>query len=155
MDDIARRAEVGVGTLYRHFPTKEALYAAVVLSRLEAATAHAHSLAADRDPGAAFFLFLERLVNEGSMKKDLVEALATAGAEYMPSLGSAKKELGAALGKLLSRAQRSGAVRKDATVADVFALVHGPFAVLGRQSADAASRARLFSIVCDGLRAAR
>jgi AcrR family transcriptional regulator len=155
IDEIARRAEVGVGTLYRHFPTKEALYAAVVLSRLEAAIAHARELAGQADAEAAFFEFLERLVSDGAVKRDLVEALATTGAQYKESLGSAKKELGAALGKLLARAQRSGGVRKDATVADVFALIHGPFAVIGRQGADAASRARLFAIVCDGLRAAR
>jgi AcrR family transcriptional regulator len=155
IDEIARRADVGVGTLYRHFPTKEALYAAVVLSRLEAATAHARELSRAPDPGAAFFVFLERLVRQGSVKKDLVEALAASGAQYRESLGSAKKDLGVAFGKLLARAQRAGAVRKDATVADVFALIHGPFAVLGRQGADAAARERLFSIVCDGLRAAR
>jgi AcrR family transcriptional regulator len=155
IDEIARRAEVGVGTLYRHFPTKEALYVAVVLSRLEAATAHAHELSRHPDAGAAFFDFLERLVRQGSVKKDLIEALATTGAQYKESLGSAKKELAAALGKLLARAQRAGAVRKDATVADVFALIHGPFAVLGRQGADATARARLFGIVCDGLRATR
>jgi AcrR family transcriptional regulator len=155
IDEIARRAEVGVGTLYRHFPTKEALYAAVVLSRLEAATAHAQALAKAADPDAAFFGFLDHLVQMGSVKKDLLEALGASGAEYKESLGSAKKELSAALGKLLARAQRAGAVRKDATVADVFTLIHGPFAAAAHHGADAAARARLFSIVCDGLRATR
>jgi AcrR family transcriptional regulator len=155
IDEIAQRAEVGVGTLYRHFPTKEALYAAVVLSRLEDGTAHAHSLAKDPDPGAAFFVCVERLVNEGSVKKDLVEALAATGDQYKESLGSAKKEFSAALGKLLTRAQRAGAVRKDATVADVFALVYGVFGAAGRQGSDAAARKRLFSMICDGLRGAR
>jgi AcrR family transcriptional regulator len=155
IDEIARRAEVGVGTLYRHFPTKEALYVAVVLSRLEDSTAFAVALAKDPDPGAAFFAFLERLVQDGVAKKDLVEALAATGAELKESLASAKTELGAAFGKLLSRAQRGGAVRKDATVADVFALIHGPFGVLGRSGADAAARARLLAIICDGLRGSR
>jgi AcrR family transcriptional regulator len=155
IDEIARRAEVGVGTLYRHFPTKEALYVAVVLSKLEAATAHANALTKAADPEAAFFEFIERLVKEGSSKKDLIEALGALGAEYKESLGGAKKELGAALGKLLARAQRAGAVRRDATVPDVFALIHGPFAVAGQHNADAAARARLFSMVCDGLRARR
>jgi AcrR family transcriptional regulator len=153
IDEIARRAEVGVGTLYRHFPTKEALYAAVVLRRLESATADAHALARDPDPGSAFFRFLERLVHLGSVKRDLIEALATSGVEYQESLGGAKKALGTALGKLLARAQRAGAVRKDATVPDVFALIHGPFAVMARHNGDEAARARLLAIVCDGLRA--
>jgi AcrR family transcriptional regulator len=152
IDEIARRADVGVGTLYRHFPTKEALYAAVVLSRLEAAVADAQALMRSLDPGAAFFGFVERLVQQGSVKKDLIEALGEMDSGFKASLGDAKTEFKGALAKLLARAQRAGAVRKDATVADVFALIHGPFAAIGRD-ADPKARARLLNIVCDGLRA--
>jgi AcrR family transcriptional regulator len=151
IDEIARRAEVGVGTLYRHFPTKEALYAAVVLKRLDDATSDARELAKATDAGAAFFQFLRRLVLEGSVKKDLVEALAATGMEFKESLGGAKKQLGAALNKLLARAQNAGTVRKDATVQDVLALIHGPFAVSHQRGIDAAARERLLAIVCDGL----
>jgi AcrR family transcriptional regulator len=154
IDEIARRAEVGVGTLYRHFPTKEALYVAVVLSRLQAATEAAHALARAPDAGEAFFGFFERLVHESSVKRDLLEALAASGTLDKASFAEAKKELGVALGKLLSRAQRAGAVRKDATVGDVFALMHGPLASLG-QGGDPEARARLLAIVCDGLRVRR
>jgi AcrR family transcriptional regulator len=153
IDEIARRAGVGVGTLYRHFPTKEALYAAVVLSHLEQAVQDARALAKAADAGAAFFQFLDRLVRQGSVKKNLVEALGPSGAEFKESLGGAKKQLAEALGKLLARAQRVGAVRGDATVTDVFALIHGPFAVIAQHGVDRAARERLFAIVCDGLRA--
>jgi AcrR family transcriptional regulator len=153
IDEIARRAEVGVGTLYRHFPTKEALYAAVVLSRLDAATERAQELAKAPDPDEAFFVFLDDLVKMGSVKKDLLEALGASGAEFKESLGGAKKRLHEALGKLLARAQRAGSVRRDATVSDVFALIHGPFAVASMHGADPGARARLFAMVCDGLRA--
>lgn len=156
IDKIADRAGVGVGTLYRHFPTKEALYAAVVLKRLEDAAVEARELARAPDPGPAFFRFLGLLVREASAKKDLVEALAASGSQVKESIGGAKKELGAALGKLLARAQRAGVVRKDATVADVFALIHGPFAAMGSHGTDArdvGARERIFEIVCDGLRA--
>ena len=153
IDEIARRAGVGVGTLYRHFPTKEALFAAVVLQRLEDATGKALELVKAPDAGEAFFAFLRRIVEEGSVKKDLMEALAATGAQYKEAFGPAKQQFAAALGKLLARAQRAGAVRKDATVLDVFALIHGPFAVVGAHRADAAARERLFAIVCDGLRA--
>ena len=152
IDKIADLAGVGVGTLYRHFPTKEVLYAAVVLTRLEHAAAEARDLAKAPDPGAAFFQFLGLLVQEGSAKKDLIEALATSGPQVKESIVEAKKELAAALGKLLARAQRAGAVRKDATVPDVFALIHGPFAAMGPQGTDPAARQRIFGIVCDGLR---
>jgi AcrR family transcriptional regulator len=151
IDEIARRAGVGIGTLYRHFPTKEALYVAVVLSRLEAAIADAKERMASTDPGLAFFGFVERLVQHGSSKRDLMEALGASGSDFKTSFGDAKQELRDALAKLLSRAQRAGAARKDATVEDVFALIHGPFAAIGRD-ADPKARARLLSIVCDGLR---
>jgi AcrR family transcriptional regulator len=156
IDEIAQRAGVGVGTLYRHFPTKEALFAAVVLRRLEDAVADAQARLGSRDPGAAFFGFVERLVMQGSAKKDLAEALGAMDpdSDFKASLGEAKGALKVALGKLLARAQQAGAVRKDTTVADVFALVHGPFSSLGRD-ADPEARARLLSIVCDGLRAKR
>ena len=153
IDKIAERAGVGVGTLYRHFATKEALYAAVVLRRLEHAAAEARDLVKAPDAGAAFFLFLGLLVVEGAAKKDLIEALARTDSDVRESLGFAKKELGAALGKLLARAQGAGAVREDATVPDVFALIHGPFAAIGHHGADAGARERLFGMVCDGLRA--
>lgn len=155
IDEIARRAEVGVGTLYRHFPTKEALYAAVVLQRLEESASKARELLKAPDAGEAFFAFLRVLVEEGAAKKDLIEALSATKeqfAEFKETLGRAKQELGAALGKLLARAQRAGAVRADATVADVLALVRGPFAMVGGRG-DTAARERLLAIVRDGLRA--
>jgi AcrR family transcriptional regulator len=154
IDEVARRAGVGVGTLYRHFPTKEALFAAVVLSRLEAAVADAQDRLGSPEPGPAFFGFIEQLVRHASSKKDLLEALGATGSEFKASFGDAKNELRAALAKLLARAQRAGAVRRDATVADVFALIYGPFAAIGRDT-DPKARARLLSIVCDGLRAKR
>jgi AcrR family transcriptional regulator len=153
IDEIARRAEVGVGTLYRHFPTKEALYAAIVLMRLDEATAEARELTRATDAGAAFFQCIRRLVRVVSVKRDLVEALAATGPEFKESLGGAKKRLGAAMSKLLARAQHAGAVRGDATVEDVFALIHGPFAATHPRGIDSAARERLLAIVCDGLRA--
>jgi hypothetical protein len=96
-----------------------------------------------------------RLVREASAKKDLVEALAATGPEFKESLGGAKKQLGAALSKLLARAQHAGAVRKDVTVTDVFALIYGPLAATHQHSIEAPARERLLAIVCDGLRARR
>ena len=74
IDDIARSACVGVGTVYRHFPTKEALVEAVIITRMGKLTAEARALATSDDPTEAFFTFLERLAEEGSAKRDLVDA---------------------------------------------------------------------------------
>lgn len=61
LDEIAARAGVGPGTVYRHFPTKEALFQAVVAERVGDLVAEAQRLAGANDPGAAFFAFLSRL----------------------------------------------------------------------------------------------
>ncbi|MGH2898794.1 MAG: TetR/AcrR family transcriptional regulator, partial [Solirubrobacteraceae bacterium] len=75
VDDIARRAEVGIGTLYRHFPTKDALVAAIVIARIERVAERAEQLAAAPAPGAALIELVEHMVAESATKRDLVDAL--------------------------------------------------------------------------------
>jgi AcrR family transcriptional regulator len=157
IDEIARRAGLGVGTLYRHFPTKEALVEAVLLRRTEHVVEDARALADAADAGAAFFAFLEKLGEASAAKKVLIEALARAGVDLQRSpgaarLGGVKKEMGRAVGALLERAQRAGAVREDVAVEEVLSLVSGAFMAIERHGGDARSRARLLAIVCDGLR---
>ena len=77
--EIARRAGVGTGTVSRHFPAKEDLYAAILLSRMEQLAAAADAMTAARDPGPAFFRFFATLVREGAANRGLAEALAGAG----------------------------------------------------------------------------
>src|ERR1700691_811098 len=74
LDEIARRAGVGPGTVYRHFATKEALFEAVVFDRIGELIEEARALLDDPDPGRAFASFVERLGREGARKRDLVEA---------------------------------------------------------------------------------
>ncbi len=151
IDDIARRACVGVGTVYRHFPTKEALAEAVVVTRMEALVEEARDLAASDDPGEAFFDFLERLSETGTAKRDLVDALSGAGIDVKERLSSEKERLKAAAETLLDRAQKAGAVRGDVSLADLFGLVMGTCASAAHGDIEC-SQARMFSIVCDGLR---
>ena len=152
IDDIARRAGVGVGTLYRHFPTKEALFEAIIVARIQRLATEARALAANEDPGGALFHFLARLGEEGTAKRDLVDALSGAGVNVMEALSGAKKELERAGEMLLHRAQQAGVVRADVGLADLFALVMGTC-----NGADVGpalcSRARMMAVVCDGLRA--
>jgi len=154
IDEIARRAGLGVGTLYRHFPTKEALFSAIVVGRVERATGHARALAATPpdDPGAGFFGFLSYLLDQGAAKKDFVDALAGAGVDLVRSTAAARRGFRAALAKLLARAQAAAAVRDDVTVEDIVALVVGLFAAIERHAGARSARDRLFAIVCHGLR---
>ena len=151
VDLIAERAGVGVGTLYRHFPTKEKLCEAVLLDRLVALTADAEALADADDPAATFFGFLAHVVEEGVAKRDLMVAVMGAGVEFEESSAEVKDGLHRAIGVLLRRAQDVGAVRPDVTPAAVVSLVG---ATCQASAHDGAAPARdLLAIVCDGLRA--
>jgi AcrR family transcriptional regulator len=153
IDEIAKRAGVGVGTVYRHFPTKEELFLAIARRRMETLLEAARSLAEAPDPGAAFFRFLSRFIEEGAAKRDLVDALAKSGVDWKRAVGGIKKDIGRAVGDLLARAQRAGEVRKDVELAELMALVSGSFVALEQQRGDARARQRLLAVVCDGLRA--
>src|SRR3954465_10653266 len=75
IDEIARRAGVGAGTVYRHFPTKEALFEAVIGERMRFLVGRARELLA-ADPSAALFEFLREMVRTGAADHGMVEALA-------------------------------------------------------------------------------
>ena len=182
LDEIARRAGVGPGTLYRHFPAKEALWEAVLHSRLERLADEAEALvrACDRqaatpvprtpqtaprprhpgprrprhpstpdpgtrpgylgtpdpgapDPGQALLGFIDRLVAEAAPKRDLADALSSAGADVSATLAGTAARLRGAIGALLAAAQRSGTIRADIGLADLMALLSGIlFALRGR-----------------------
>ena len=78
LDEIAARAGVGPGTVYRHFPAKEALFEAVVTARITDLVSDAQARAAAADPGEAFFGFLARVAGEAAAKRDLPDAISIA-----------------------------------------------------------------------------
>lgn len=152
LDEIARRAGVGAGTVYRHFPNKEALYEAVVLGRLEELVEAARDLACAVDPGVAFFDFARRLVHEGGVKQDLLEALGGLGVEPPIDGSPVSRRLRDVLAQLLRRAQAAGAVRDDVGVPEILSLLTGA-AQAYRRAPDAGMVAdRVLRVVCDGLR---
>jgi AcrR family transcriptional regulator len=147
LDEIAARAGVGPGTVYRHFPSKEALFEAVVGARVDDLIDDARQRGAAADPGAAFFGFLGRMGAEAAAKRDLPDAISVDGA--------AQEALREAFGVLLRRAQQAGAVRADVTMPDLLMLLKG----LMRSLQDVppgtvgdAQRDRVVAVVMDGLR---
>ncbi len=146
LDAIAARAGVGPGTVYRHFPAKEALFEAVVTARVEDLVSDARARAGAADPGGAFFGYLARIAEESAAKRDLPDAISIAG--------SLRDDLFAALDLLLSRAQQAGAVRADVRTADLIVLLKGMFASLAG-SDDPARRELVFAVLSDGLRPPR
>jgi AcrR family transcriptional regulator len=151
IDEIARRAGLGVGTLYRHFPTKEALFEAIVVGRMERLVDEARVSAKAADPGAAFFGFLARMVEEGAAKKDFLTALAGTGSS-LERIAAIKQRMKRAVAVLVERAQAVGAVRTDVGAGDVLTIVMGTLGAADRQGAGPAERKRLLLVIFDGLR---
>lgn len=149
--EIARRAGVGTGTVSRHFPTKEALFQAIVSSIAQQLVERARHLSATEDPGAAFFGFFTAMVEEGATNRGLADAFAGVGFDVEAAASAADHDVMGALRDLLGRAQRAGAVRADVDAADVKALMVGCLA-RERPTADAHARARMVAVVCEGLR---
>ncbi|WP_323746633.1 TetR/AcrR family transcriptional regulator [Catenulispora pinisilvae] len=150
LDEIARRAGVGAGTVYRHFPTKEALLHAVLTDRLVVLHAKAQDALAAPDPGPAFFAYFETMVLAADDKMDLAAALARQGIDVMTATRAVAVPLKAAMGELLLRAQKAGAVRDDIAVDVLHALVVA--AVSAARSVSPADVPRVVGLVADGLR---
>jgi AcrR family transcriptional regulator len=117
VDEIARRAGVGHGTVFRRFPSKEALLAAVVRRRVLELTVAAESAANEADAGEAFVRFLRGAAETYRRDRALVDGLGSClGTDEVVAFVSATR-------RLVRRAQRAGALRCDVTAEDVLALV--------------------------------
>ncbi|HVX47463.1 MAG TPA: helix-turn-helix domain-containing protein [Mycobacteriales bacterium] len=149
LDDIARRAGVGAGTVYRHFPTKEALFAAVVDHRLEQLADEAGELLTADADGAAFFELFQRIAERAVLNRALCDALFAGTGEPMAKDHPRRADLRSTMDTLLRRAQRSGTVRADVTGDHVFAAIAGAL-TMERQSGG--GDGHMTAIVLDGLR---
>lgn len=152
IDEIARRAGVGAGTVYRHFPTKDDLYRAVIEDRLQSVTDAGRACLASDAPGDALFDFVRSLVQWGETDQGLVDALAGLGIDVKTLVPDVEDEFLALLGQLLAAAQRAGAVRSDVSVPEVKTLLVAAQAAQ-RYNPDAADR--VVELMMDGLRPRR
>ncbi|MFG6195394.1 TetR/AcrR family transcriptional regulator [Nonomuraea sp. JJY05] len=128
LDEIARRAGVGAGTIYRHFPSKEALFEAVIHERIGQFADDARTLSAAERPGEEFFALLGRMIDQAMLNKALCDALEAAGSPVKSSDG-VQRDVWESLGSLLGAAQRAGTVRADVDVSDLRALLAGALAM--------------------------
>jgi AcrR family transcriptional regulator len=153
IDEIARRAGVGAGTVYRHFPTKEDLYRAVIQARVVSIVADGYGLLESADPGEALFAFLRSMVLQwGAGDRGLVDALAGSGVDVETAVPDLEESFLGLLGALLAAAQKAGTVRPDVDVRAVKALMVGCQAM---QTYDAGLAEGVTEVVFDGLRRVR
>lgn len=152
IDEVARRAGVGVGTLYRHFPTKEDLLGALVAAHAEPLVEAAQDALRARDPGPALFGLIRHLAIQFVRFRALADAIAAAGIDLQSSKAAHSDQLMAVFAEVLARAQRAGAVRGDVTASDV-TTVMGALCHAQAVSRDPSSLSRYVDLLCDGLRA--
>lgn len=150
-ETVALRAGLGVGTIFRHFPTKDDLLRAVLANMFDELTEATVAALADDDAGPAFFTLLQRIVEQAAAKRAIADALGGLVVQMSQRffLGGFRK----ALAELLSRAQAGGAVRKDLGVDEVVAVLVAATRAAEHAASSAGLQRRVVGLVFDGLRA--
>lgn len=156
LNEVARLAGVGVATVYRHFPTPEALLETVAAPGLEALAAHGERALADGDPWQAMAGFLYAAI-DALLTDASISPVTAAPDNELPRTTELKARLQVICGQLLDRARAAGTVRDDMTQADLIPLVCGvAYAAKahasGHEPASATGR-RYLTVTLDGLRA--
>ncbi|WP_163511754.1 TetR/AcrR family transcriptional regulator [Fodinicola acaciae] len=149
LDDITKRAKVGAGTLYRHFPTREALIEAVFRSEMTAMSERAYELLETRPPFEALEEWLRLQLRFVEHKRGLGLALRAMdqGAE---TFAYCKKLMTEAVSAIVDRARQDGVIRADVRPGDILRLLHG---IALASEADPSSAERLLAIMLAGIRA--
>ncbi|MFC5750123.1 TetR/AcrR family transcriptional regulator [Actinomadura rugatobispora] len=149
-EEIAQTAGVGIGTVFRHFPTKEALLQAIIEKVAIRLAEDTERLLIEGDPATAFYTFFTRMVEESAERKTVVDLLAEAGIDI--TVAKPLHMLRQAVEGLLAGAQRAGTVREDVRVPEAMALLIGVCQATLHTSWEPGVRDRTLEIVFDGLR---
>ena len=150
MREVARRAGVGIGTLYRHFPTREALLEALLRESFDALTAKAAQFEASASSGNALVSWLGEMVALTHSHRGVIAAMTAAIAEPDSALHASCVSMRASGAQLLARAQADGEARTDIDGTDLLALVSA-LAWLNDQPPFAARVERLFHIIASAI----
>ncbi|MEU9242356.1 TetR/AcrR family transcriptional regulator [Streptomyces shenzhenensis] len=147
LEDVARRAGVGIGTLYRNFPTRRDLFESVYADEVNALCRASVDLA-ELEPWQALTSWLDRFTGYMVTKRAVREALNDESEIFQ----ACRDSMYAAGGPLLERAQKAGAVRTDMEIGDLLRMVSG---ITATAFDDDAQRDRVLGIALDGVRAGR
>ncbi|MEV4701877.1 helix-turn-helix domain-containing protein [Actinoplanes sp. NPDC049316] len=146
--DIARRAGVGLGTMYRHFPTREALFEALLRTGFDELAAKAGDLEAAPSAGDALVSWLREFVACAHNYRGVIDSMVAAIEDPDSALHASCTTMRAAGARLLDRAQAEGAARTDIDGTDLYAL-GGALAWVGDQPALASRVDHLFALVAE------
>jgi AcrR family transcriptional regulator len=152
LEEIARRAGVGIGTLYRHFPTRQALLEAVYRGQVDAMRAKADDLLRSDSPSDALAEWLRALSAFSSTKRSLTSALLETLGKDSELLSVCSAVICGAADELLICAKEAGVVRPDADGRDLIRLVHAVNIAAQHTPTDPDQRDRLIGIILDGLK---
>ena len=150
MRDIARRADVGLATLLRHFPTRESLFDALLRENLDALTQKARDLEASNPPDEALVSWFREGVAFVQSYSGVVALMASAHEDPESALYASCSAVHESGGRLLSRAQAEGTARADMSGGDLFALMSA-LGWLGDQAAFAPRGDYLFELITSAI----
>ncbi|WP_425839588.1 TetR/AcrR family transcriptional regulator [Streptomyces fractus] len=151
LETIARDAGVGIGTLYRNFPTREALVEAVYSAELDAVTAAVEPLLGELPPQDALRAWMDRYADLVTTKRAMAGSLTLAPAAGRGVTANTRERLTAAVAAFLDAGARTGTLRGDVPADDVITMLLGVF--LSTAAGDRADRVRqLLDLVVDALR---
>jgi AcrR family transcriptional regulator len=151
LEEIARRAGVGIGTLYRHFPARQALLEAVYKDQVDGLDVLAAKLLVAESAGEALGAWMRAFVAFGRTKRSLSSALAATVGKNSELMSACSLILRSRTDELLSRAQQAGEARPEVTVADIFRLTHGLIMATEIEPSDPDQPDRLLSLVIDSV----
>lgn len=148
--DVARKAEVGLGTLYRHFPTREALLEALLRTGFDELTAKARALETARASGDALVSWLREVVTLANDYRGAIASMVAAIDDPDSALHASCVAMKSSGARLLARAQKAGLARTDLDGADLFAIV-AALSWMGDQPALAKRAEHLFGVIAGAI----
>lgn len=151
LEEIARRAGVGIGTLYRHFPARQALLEAVYKDQVDGLEVLAGKLLASESPADALAQWMKAFVAFGRTKRSLSTALVATMGKDSEFLSACSTTLRSCTDALLGRAKEAGLVRPDVQPADVLRLSHGLILASDAAPSDPGQADRMLGLLIDGL----
>ena len=151
LEEIARRAQVGIGTLYRHFPSREAVVEAVYRHEVEQLAEAVPQLLKSLSPGEALHKWMHLFIDYIATKRLIAPSLGAVAGEASALRANSTELITGAVATLVSRAAESGAVRKDIAPSDLLRAMIGVSYGNPDEAWEASAR-RLIDLLMDGLR---